>query len=139
MRESNADRYQFHLPATTRDGLKPRRGGLFIATNTHSLFFLFFGGAARASISTRGTWMGADILDGIVVANAAPPKNKKKGTIYVLPYKQATPQQPVKGAVARGCKSHPSNWAVRDGTARCLSMPQGWRGKQSWHRTDGPK
>jgi len=35
--------------------------------------------------------MGADIFDGITVANAAPPKNKKKGTIYVLPYKQATP------------------------------------------------
>src|SRR6266496_183912 len=30
-------------------GLKPRRGGLFIATNPRRLFFLFFGGAARCS------------------------------------------------------------------------------------------
>src|SRR6266542_6273219 len=30
-------------------GLKPRRGGLFIATNPRKLFFLFFGGAARCS------------------------------------------------------------------------------------------
>jgi len=59
--------------------------------------------------------------------------------IGVLSYKQATLQQPVKGAVTRGCKSHPSNWAVRDGTARCLTKPQGRWGKQSWHRTDGPK
>ena len=28
----------------------------------------------------------------------APPKNKKRGTIYVIPYKQATPQQPAKDA-----------------------------------------
>src|SRR5258706_12571431 len=28
---------------------KPRRGGLFLATNTHRLFFLFFGGAAFAT------------------------------------------------------------------------------------------
>src|SRR5258706_12014896 len=54
-------------------------------------------------------------------------------------YKQATPQQPVKGAEARGCKSHPSNWAVRDGATGWLSLPQGGRGKQFRHRTDGPK
>jgi hypothetical protein len=32
-----------------RDGFKPQRGGLFIATSAHRLFFLFFGGAALAT------------------------------------------------------------------------------------------
>src|ERR1035437_3176147 len=46
-------------------------------------------------------------------------------------YKHGAPQQPAKGARTRGCKSHPSNWAVHDGTVRCLSRPQGWRGLSS--------
>jgi len=47
-RETNADGRQIHIPATSRNALKPRRGGLFITTNTLRLFFLFFGGAAFA-------------------------------------------------------------------------------------------
>ena len=49
MRDTTAGRHQLHAPATTPDRLKPRRGGLFIATNTRGLFFLFFGGAALAT------------------------------------------------------------------------------------------
>jgi len=52
--------------------------------------------------------MGADIFDGITVANAAPPKNKKKGTIYVLPYKQATPTGfDVPSGLGRGSRPDP--------------------------------
>ncbi len=119
MRESNADRYQFHLPATTRDGLKPRRGGLFIATNTHSLFFLFFGGAARASLSMRRTWLGVASLACMVVANGAPPKNKKKGTIYVLPYKPATPT----GFVTQADNSEPDISAAKMWVMTSVEMP----------------
>ncbi len=74
-----------------RDGIKPRRGGLFIATNMHRLFFLFFGGAAFATTMLARISAPNHVLRAETLAHAAPPKNKKKGTIYVLPYKQATP------------------------------------------------
>ena len=35
------------------------------------------------------------------------------------------------GGGARGCKSHPSSWTVRDGTARCLSARKARRGVSS--------
>src|ERR1700720_2995291 len=35
------------------------------------------------------------------------------------------------GGCARGCESHPSNWTVHDGTARCLSPRKGARGVSS--------
>jgi hypothetical protein len=35
------------------------------------------------------------------------------------------------GGCARGCKSHPSNWTVHDGTARCLSPRKAARGVSS--------
>src|SRR5206468_6301347 len=35
------------------------------------------------------------------------------------------------GGCVRGCESHPSNWTVHDGTARCLSPRKAARGLSS--------
>ena len=91
MRETNADGRQLPIPATNGNGLKPRKGGLFIATNTHRLFFLFFSGAAFTT-TVSAKMLALQHAPGMVMA-AAPRRRKTKsgGTIYVLPYKQATP------------------------------------------------
>ena len=91
LRETNADGRQLPIPATTGSGLKPRRGGLFIATNTHRLFFLFFGGAAFAM--TMSAKMSAPQHAPDMGMATAPRRRKTKAgrTICVLPYKQATP------------------------------------------------
>jgi hypothetical protein len=47
--EPNAGGRWLHIVVPDRDGFKPQRGGLFIATNINKLFFLFFGGVALAT------------------------------------------------------------------------------------------
>jgi len=70
---------------------KPRRGGLFIATSTYKLFFLFFGGAAFAM--TVPARMSAPHHALRMEMDTAPRrrKTKRKAIIGVLTYKQATP------------------------------------------------
>jgi hypothetical protein len=122
LRETNADGRQLLIPATTEHGLKPSRGGLFIATNTHRLFFLFFGGAAFATImpAKMSAPQNAPGLEMATVPRRR--KTKSGGTIYVLPYKQATP--PGFGMQAGNSEPYMSPakmWVMTSASARCLS------------------
>ena len=51
-----------------------------------------------------------------------------KTRVVVVPRCSAAARE---GGCARGCESHPSNWTVHDGTARCLSPRKAARGVSS--------
>src|SRR6266581_2747662 len=74
-----------------RDGLKPRRGGLFIANERPQLFLLFFGGAAFAMNMAAWNVSAGNFLPRPSFAAPRRRKTKRTEMIGALPYKQATP------------------------------------------------
>jgi len=71
--------------------LKPRRGGLFIATNTRRLLFLFFGGAAFAtSMPGKMSALNHALWTEMLIAPRRR-KTKNNGVAGGAHYKRATP------------------------------------------------
>jgi hypothetical protein len=73
--ETNAGERCLHIGVPDRAGFKPQRGGLFIATNTQSSFFLFFGGAALATT---------------MPANRAAPNRARRMEMLIAPRRRKT-------------------------------------------------
>ena len=91
MTETYANLHRPHPCGQRSEGVKPRRGGLFITTDAPRLFFLFFGGAAFAQRIAAKAPASNNILRTEVVHAPRRRKTKRLAAIVVLPYKQATP------------------------------------------------
>src|SRR5437899_10778695 len=72
-------------------GSKPRRGGLFIATDNLKLSFLFFGCAAYAEPTPVRMPAADHTRNAQIFAAPRSRKTKKKNVVCVHDYKQATP------------------------------------------------
>jgi len=81
------------------DGVKPHRGGLFIAVDEPRLFFLIFGRAAPAILSRLEVRLNVGILAHARLVKPRRRKAKRNGTFCVLPYKQATPDMVCEPAI----------------------------------------
>jgi hypothetical protein len=91
LRETNADGRWLHIVVPNRSGFKPQRGGLFMATNAHRSFFLFFGGAAHATTMPANLSAPNHARRMAMLIAPRRRKTKRERTICILPYKQATP------------------------------------------------
>ena len=89
--ETYTDLHLSHRCGQRSDGVKPRRGGLFIATDAPNPFFLFVGGAAFAKRIAAKVPASNHVLDTEMIHAPRRRKTKRKGKICVFPYKQATP------------------------------------------------
>jgi hypothetical protein len=98
---------QIHTPATVREGLKPQRGGLFIAPNTNRLFFLFFGGASakRSSAKIQASNLGLRFEP---IPASRRRKTKRKSNICVSCYEQATNRYLSEAALAAVLTNSPN-------------------------------
>ena len=76
--ETNANRRQLQIPATARDGLKPRRGGLFIANDRPKFVLFVFRRRGFCRMNADQTVGAQSPSAHGTVHRAAPPKNKKQ-------------------------------------------------------------
>jgi|ERR1051325_636072 hypothetical protein len=89
--KANADLHRPHSGDHSSDGLKPRRGGLFIATDAPKIVLFVFRRRGNSKGDPTGLPASKQALRTEMVRVPRRRKTKRSGTLCVLPYKQATP------------------------------------------------